>query len=95
MNKPVKDSQTLQEESLEILTRLAETNYISLDSQTRRKRLERQATLLAAREVNDPLYIKYEKLSRARRKVREMIQQKYASQGKSKYYEFIQRRNGM
>ena len=40
---------------------LNETNYVSLDSATRRKRLERQATLMAAKEANDPLYIKYAK----------------------------------
>ena len=70
---------------------LNETNYISLDSATRRKRLERQATLMAAKEANDPLYIKYAKVSKTRRKLREQIQQKYASIGKTKYYEYTQR----
>ena len=72
---------------------LKEANYISLDAATRRKRLERQATLLAAKEANDPLYIKYEKVSRTRRKLREQIQQKYASQGKAKYYDYISRKD--
>ena len=76
-----------------IFNTLTEANYISLDAQTRRKRLERQATLLAAKEANDPLYIKYEKVSKTRRRLREQIQQKYASQGKAKYYEYLQRRN--
>ena len=76
-----------------IFNTLTEANYISLDAQTRRKRLERQATLLAAKEANDPLYIKYEKVSKTRRRLREQIQQKYASQGKTKYYEYLQRRN--
>ena len=70
---------------------LNETNYVSLDSATRRKRLERQATLMAAKEANDPLYIKYAKASKTRRKLREQIQQKYASLGKTKYYEYTQR----
>ena len=70
---------------------LSETNYVSLDSATRRKRLERQATLMAAKEANDPLYIKYAKVSKTRRKLREQIQQKYASLGKTKYYEYTQR----
>ena len=70
---------------------LNETNYVSLDSATRRKRLERQATLMAAKEANDPLYIKYAKVSKTRRKLREQIQQKYASLGKTKYYEYTQR----
>ena len=67
------------------------TNYVSLDSATRRKRLERQATLMAATEANDPVYIKYAKVSKTRRKLREQIQQKYASLGKTKYYEYTQR----
>ena len=70
---------------------LNETNYVSLDSATRRKRLERQATLMAAKEANDPFYIKYAKVSKTRRKLREQIQQKYASLGKTKYYEYTQR----
>ena len=76
-----------------IFNTLTEANYISLDAQTRRKRLERQATLLAAKEANDPLYIKYEKVSRTRRKLREQIQQKYASKGKAKYYDYISRKD--
>ena len=36
-----------------------ESNYIMLDSATKRKRLLRQATFLAAKENQDPLTLKY------------------------------------
>ena len=65
-----------------------ESNYIMLDSATKRKRLLRQATLLAAKENQDPLYLKYVSVSRRRRSLREKIQQKYASKGRQKLAEF-------
>lgn len=71
---------------------LNEANYVQMDSQTKRKRLERQATLLAAKEANDPLYFKYVSASKRRRKYRELIQQKYAARGKAKVAEYEARR---
>lgn len=65
-----------------------EANIIRLDPITSRKRRLRQATLMAAREANDPLYIKYVKASKRRRTTRNQIQTKFASKGKLKLAEY-------
>ena len=72
---------------------LDEANYVKLDSATKRKRLLRQATLLAAKEANDPLYTKYAAVSRKRKALRAQIQQKYESKGRQKLAEFESRRD--
>lgn len=68
---------------------LQESNVVRMDKNTMKKRLMTQATLLAAKDANDPLYQKYVKVAKAKRKFRTAIQQKYASKGQQKVRDFI------
>lgn len=72
----------------QLFTRLSEANIMRLDSATARKRRLRHATLMAAKEANDPLYIQYAKVSKRRIQLRERIQVKYESKGKLKLAEY-------
>ncbi len=71
---------------------LQEANKVKFDKKTMRKRLFTQATLYAAREAGDPLYVKYQKASAQKRKFRREIQVKFASKGKAKLREYDKRR---
>lgn len=71
---------------------LQEANVIKYDKKTLRKRLFSQATLMAAREAGDPLYVKYMKATKQRKEYRHKIQVKYASKGKAKLREYEARR---
>lgn len=80
-------------EGIDKLTQsLSEANIMRLDSATARKRRLRHATLMAAKEAQDPLYFRYAKLSKARRATREKIQVKYESKGKLKLAEYEARK---
>jgi hypothetical protein len=74
------------EESVRILN---ERNVVKMDKQTLKKRLLTQATLLAAKEANDPVFQKYVKASKAKRAYRKQIQQKYESKGRQKVREYL------
>jgi len=94
-DKSIRDRFGLTNEEFNVLEatdafhhKLNEANVIRLDAQTARKRRLRQATLMAAREANDPLYIKYQKASKRRRALRKQIQIKYESKGKLKLGEY-------
>lgn len=76
-------------ESVRILN---ERNVIKMDKGTMKKRLLSQATLLAAKEANDPLYSKYVKATRIRKECRKLIQVKYASKGKTKMMTYLKNR---
>lgn len=82
----------LNEESQEfdsLDTILTEANIVRMDKQTLRKKLLTQATLLSCKEKGDPLYAKYVKASKLKRKLRAKISQKYASAGKKKMQQFL------
>jgi hypothetical protein len=66
-----------------------EANVVKMDKKTLRKRLLTQATLLAAKDANDPTYRKYVKVAKAKRAYRKQLQQKYASKGKQKLREYL------
>ena len=70
---------------------LNEANYVKLDSATKRKRLLRQATLMAAMEAQDPLYFKYKAAANRKKDLRAKIQQKYEGRGRQKLAEYEQR----
>ena len=74
---------------------IQEANIIRLDAKTTKKRRLNQAALMAAKEANDPLYIKYQKAVRARNKYRELIRQKYATKANLKVaeYDALKRKN--
>ncbi|WPH64356.1 hypothetical protein [Staphylococcus phage vB_StaM_PB50] len=67
---------------------IQEQNIMRLDERTKRKRRLNQAALIAAKEAQDPIYFKYQKASRARRKWRDLIRQKYATKAKLKLAEY-------
>lgn len=71
---------------------LTESNVVRMDRNTMRKRLFTQATLAAAREANDPFYIKYNKHNKLRKKYRRLIQERFAAQGRRKLAEYDARR---
>lgn len=66
---------------------LREQNIMRLDDRTKRKRRLNQLALVAAKEAQDPIYFKYQKAARARKKWRDMIRQKYATKAKLKLAE--------
>ncbi|QQO92498.1 hypothetical protein CPT_Machias_109 [Staphylococcus phage Machias] len=66
---------------------LREQNIMRLDEQTKRKRRLNQLALVAAKEAQDPIYFKYQKAARARKKWRDIIRQKYATKAKLKLAE--------
>jgi len=66
-----------------------ERNVVKMDKQTLKRRLLSQATLLAAKEANDPIYQKYLKVAKAKRAYRKTLQQKFASKGKQKVREYL------
>lgn len=70
---------------------LQEQNIMRLDDRTKRKRKLNQAALICAKEANDPLYFKYQKAARNRKKYRDMIRQKYATKAKLKVSEYEHR----
>jgi hypothetical protein len=74
------------EESVRVLN---ERNVVKMDKQTLKKRLLTQATLLAAKDANDPLYQKYVKVAKAKRAFRKQIQQKYEAKGRQKVREYL------
>lgn len=82
------DDRVLQE-TVEMLT---EANIVRMDKATLKKRLLTQATLLAAKEANDPIYQKYVKATKVRRKCRKIIQGKYEAKGKIKVKQFLANR---
>lgn len=82
------DDKVLQE-TIEVFQ---EANIVRMDKQTLKKRLETQATLLAAKEANDPIYRKYVKATKVRRKCRKLIQSKYEAKGKIKVKQFLANR---
>ncbi|AST99863.1 hypothetical protein PBI_PBS1_41 [Bacillus phage PBS1] len=66
-----------------------EANVVRMDKQTLKKRLLTQATLLAAKDANDPIYQKYVKAAKQKRHFRSQIQQKYGAKGQAKVREFL------
>ncbi|WRM43525.1 hypothetical protein [Staphylococcus phage LY01] len=66
---------------------LREQNIMRLDERTKRKRRLNQLALVAAKEAQDPIYFKYQKAARARKKWRDIIRQKYATKAKLKLAE--------
>jgi hypothetical protein len=66
-----------------------ERNIVKMDKKTLKKRLLTQATLLASKEANDPLYKKYVKHSKLKRQYRKQIQQKYQAKGRQKMREYL------
>jgi hypothetical protein len=83
--------ETLTESSNDIILEntLNEANVVKMDKATLKKRLLTQATLLAAKDANDPLYHKYVKVAKQKRHFRKLIQQKYAAKGQAKVREFM------
>lgn len=67
---------------------IQEQNIMRLDERTKRKRRLNQAALICAKEAQDPLYFKYQKAARARKKYRNLIRQKYATKAKLKLSEY-------
>lgn len=63
---------------------LSEQSIVKMDTATKRRRMLTQAVLIAAKEANDPLYIKYQKASKRRRMLRAEIQKKYQAAGAKK-----------
>lgn len=82
------DDKVLQE-TMDVLQ---EANVVRMDKATLKKRLVTQATLLAAKDANDPIYQKYVKATKVRRKCRKIIQKKYESKGKQKVKQFLANR---
>jgi len=76
----------------ETISYLTEANMVRMDKKTMRRRLFTQATLLAAKEDNSPLYKKYHMHSVKKRELRRQIQLKYASKGRTKVREYEARR---
>ena len=72
-----------------------EKNIIKLDKKTMRKRLLTQATLLAAKEANDPIYVKYARHSKLKRQYRQQIQERYHAKGKKKMREYLKARKAL
>jgi hypothetical protein len=83
--------ETLNESNHDMLLEqtLQEANVVKMDKATLKKRLLTQATLLAAKDANDPLYQKYVKHAKAKRHFRQLIQQKYQAKGQAKVREFM------
>lgn len=79
------DDKVLQE-TMEVLT---EANVVRMDKATLKKRLITQATLLSAKDANDPLYHKYVKATKIRRKCRKLIQKKYEAKGKQRVKQYL------
>lgn len=79
------------DESMEIMNQniLNEKSIVKMDKQTIRKRMLNQAVLAVADERKDPMYIKYQKATRLRMKMRSALRKKYGSQARSKLSEYI------
>lgn len=83
--------ETLTESNNDMLLEqtLNEANVVKMDKETLKKRLLTQATLLSAKDANDPLYQKYVKVAKQKRHFRQLIQQKYSAKGQAKVREFM------
>ena len=73
-------------ESVDILN---ERSIVKMDKVAMRKKLMTRAILAAAKNANDPLYVKYQKASKLRRACRQAIAKKYAAQGKAIYRQYL------
>lgn len=67
---------------------LSEKSIMKLDANSAKKRMLTQASLIAAKEANDPLYVKYVKASKKRRELRAILHKKYQAQGAKKVREW-------
>lgn len=77
------------DETMDILN---EVNKVVFDKATMKKRLMKQAELICAKEAGDPLFEKYAKFTKGRKKTRALIHQKYEAKAKVKIKEYLQRR---
>jgi hypothetical protein len=87
--------ETLTESNSDVILEntLQEANVVRMDKQTLKKRLLTQATLLAAKDADDPVYHKYVKVAKQKREFRQIIQNKYRSKGAAKVREFMAAHN--
>ena len=73
-------------EAVEVIN---ERSIVKMDKVAAKKKLFARATLISAKNANDPLYTKYVKASKIRKACREAIQIKYASKGKQLMKDYL------
>ena len=63
---------------------LQERSIVKLDKKAKLSQLISRSTTMSAKEANDPLYKKLEKVNKERMKLKKQIEKKYASKGKQR-----------
>jgi hypothetical protein len=63
------------------------------NKKTRRRILLTRCELICAKEHNDPLFLKYKKATKIRKKARKMIHEKYETPAKAKLMQYLKNRN--